>query len=197
MTVDEELSHLEEGIRRLKIEYDVYFGGGAKKPPADTEWRVQSTIKRFSDGHGMNFGQRFRFNTLSQRYALYNSLWQQKLKIKEEGYRRPQDAALGIAGMRVEEQQAAQAAMRKKGAQAFRIDLADPESDHAEVERLFNAMIEMRKRAGMQPTGTLNSFKMFVAMKTSQIRNDFKCDRVEYSVELDGDQVRLKAKAKT
>jgi hypothetical protein len=28
MTVDEELSLLENSIRQLKIEYDVYFGGG-------------------------------------------------------------------------------------------------------------------------------------------------------------------------
>ncbi len=49
MTVDEESSLLEETVRRLKIEYDVYFGGGSKKPPADTEWRVQSIIKKYSD----------------------------------------------------------------------------------------------------------------------------------------------------
>ena len=60
MTVDEELSMLEESLRRLKIEYDVYFGGGAKKPPADTVWRVESILKKYSDGHKMNFAQRFR-----------------------------------------------------------------------------------------------------------------------------------------
>jgi len=114
MTVDEELSLLENSIRQLKIEYDVYFGGGAKKPPADTEWRVNSFLKKYSDGKGMNFSQRFRFNTLQQKFALYNSLWQQKLKIKEEGYRRPQDAVLGIAGMRIDEQQAAAEALAKK-----------------------------------------------------------------------------------
>ena len=40
MTVDEELNLLEDNMRRLKVEYDVFFGGGSKKPPADTEWRV-------------------------------------------------------------------------------------------------------------------------------------------------------------
>ena len=116
MTVDEELSQLEESIRRLKIEYDVYFGGGAKKPPADTVWRVEQILKKYSDGHKMNFAQRFRYSTLQQKYALFNGLWQQKLKIKEEGYRRPQDAKLGIAGMRVEEKEEAAEALAGKGA---------------------------------------------------------------------------------
>src|SRR5947209_13224375 len=116
MSVDEELSLLEESLRRLKIEYDVYFGGGAKKPPADTVWRVENILKKYSDGHRMSFAQRFRYNGLQQKYALFNGLWQQKLRIKEEGYRRPQDAALGIAGMRVEETEQAEAALAGRGA---------------------------------------------------------------------------------
>ncbi len=201
MTVDEELSHLEDAVRRLKVDYDVYFGGGSKRPPADAEWRVQSLLKKYSDGHGLNFSQRFRLNTISQRYALYFGLWQQKLKIKEEGYRRPQDAVLGISGMRIEEEHAARDAMRKKGIserpQPFVTDVADPDHDYANVESLFHAMTAMRQRAGQKATGSIDSFKIFVQMKTSQIRRDFNCERVEYSVELDGDQVRLKAKAKT
>src|SRR5690349_669050 len=138
MTVDEELSLLENSIRQLKIEYDVYFGGGSKKPPADTEWRVNNLLKKFSDGKGMNFSQRFRYNTLQQKFALYNSLWQQKLKIKEEGYRRPQDAVLGIAGMRVDEQQAAAEALAKKRREseeqgAFRTALSDVNTDQEEL----------------------------------------------------------------
>src|SRR5215813_2232749 len=35
-TVDEHLSRLEEDIRRLKIEFDIYFNGAAKRPPYDT-----------------------------------------------------------------------------------------------------------------------------------------------------------------
>src|SRR5437016_12839929 len=144
MTVDEELTLLEESLRRLKIEYDVYFGGGAKKPPTDTVWRVESILKKYSDGHKMNFAQRFRYNGLQQKYALFNGLWQQKLRIKEEGYRRPKDAKLGIAGMRVDEHQEAAEALAGKGqaeeAKAFRTEFSDVNDDHESVQSLFNAM---------------------------------------------------------
>ena len=138
MTVDEELTLLEDSIRRLKIEYDVFFGGGAKKPPADTEWRVTSLLKKYSDGHRMNFSQRFRYNSLQQKFALYNGLWQQKMKIKEEGYRRPQDAVLGIAGMRIDEEKAAAEALSRKNkaaedeaAKAFRTTCSDVHPLHS------------------------------------------------------------------
>ena len=100
MTIDEELNFLEENVRRLKVEYDVYFGGGARKAPTDLEWRVQGLIKKYSDSQKLTAQQRFKYNTMVQRYGTYSDLWRQKLRIREEGYRRPQDALLGIQGLR-------------------------------------------------------------------------------------------------
>ena len=197
MTVDEELSILEESIRRLKIEYDVYFGGGSKKPPSDTEWRVQSLIKKYSDGRSMSFSQRFRYNTITQRYALFSDLWRQKLKIKEEGYRRPQDAVLGIQGMRTEEAKEAEAVL-ESGMKPFSTTCSDVDKDHDRVQELFKAMIEAKQKAGDANAGAANydSFKAFVKKKTDQIRKDYGCHSVEYTVEMENGQVRLKAKAK-
>jgi hypothetical protein len=201
VTVDEELSLLEESVRRLKIEYDVYFGGGAKKPPADTEWRVQSLVKKFSDGHRLSFAQRFKYNSIVQKYSLYNALWQQKLKIKEEGYRRPQDARLGISGLRIDQEQAAAEALSGKvestEEKAFRTSCSDVNADHENVQRLFNAMMAAKSKAG-EPgaNASFDSFKAFVQKKTDQIRKDYGCHAVEYSVEMENGQVRLKAKAK-
>src|SRR5579864_9458521 len=112
VAIDDDLTQLDEYVRRLKGEYDVYFGGGSKKPPAETEWKVRNLLRKHSDGSNMNASQRFRFNTIQQRYALFAALWQQKLKIKEEGYRRPQDAVLGIQGLRTDQQHEAEAALK-------------------------------------------------------------------------------------
>ena len=198
MTIDEELNSLEENVRRLKIEYDVYFGGGNKRPPNDTEWRVKNSLKKFSDGTKLSFAQRFRFNTIQQRYAKYSDLWRQKATIKEEGYRRPQDAVLGISGMRREEEHAAAAALEGKPSdEPFKVACSNAAAEPELVKSLFNAMMEARKKAG-QPVdpNSFESFKKFVAGKTDQIRKEYGCHAVEYSVETQDGQVKLKAKAK-
>jgi len=199
LTVDEELNVLEESVRRLKIEYDVFFGGGSKKPPNDTEWRVQNLIRKFSDSSKLSFNQRFKYNGIAQRYALFSDLWRQKMKIKEEGYRRPQDAVLGISGMRREEEQAAAAALEAGATgQPFKIHCSDVETDHAAVKSLFDAMMDARKKAGQAvDPNSFDSFKAFVKKKTDQIRGESGCPGVEYSVEVQNGQVRLKAKAKS
>src|SRR5437868_5201560 len=200
MSVDEELSMLEESMRRLKIEYDVYFGGGAKKPPTDTDWRVQSIIKKYSDSGKMSFAQRFKFNSVVQRYAIFSDLWRQKMKIKEEGYRRPQDAVLGIQGMRTEQEHTAEESLKQSQPsepnRPFVTACSDVDADHEKVKSLYDAMISAKKNAGEQGSANFDSFKAFVKKKTDQIRKDYGCHAVEYSVELENGQVRLKAKAK-
>jgi hypothetical protein len=203
VTIDEELNVLEDSVRRLKIEYDIYFGAGSKRPPNDLEWRVQTLLKKFGENKKLSFPQRYRYNTLANRYALFSDLWRQKLKIKEEGYRRPQDKVLAIQGMRTEEERAAAAALERsttveKTPEAFKVAWSDPEGETTKVKALFDAVIDARTKSGDANAGNANfdSFKAFVKKKTDQIRKDYGCHAVEYSVEIDSGQVRLKAKAK-
>lgn len=198
MTVDDELNILEETVRRLKIEYDIFFGGGSKKPPSDTEWRVQNLIRKYSDSGKLSYAQRFKYNGIAQRYALFSDLWRQKMKIKEEGYRRPQDAVLGISGLRHEQEVAAAAALETaSAAQPFKIAFSDIDADQTAVKSLFDAMMEAKKKAGLPAdSNSFDSFKTFVKKKTEQIRGQYGCSGVEYSVEVQDGQVKLKAKAK-
>ena len=200
MAIDEELSVLEDQLRRLKVEYDMYFGGGSKKPPAELEWKVKNLLKKFSDGHRMNYAQRFRYTTLQQRYALHNALWQQKLIIKEEGYRRPQDAVLGIQGLRSDEEHEAAKALKHHGSvpadRPFTASLTDG-AEATQVESLFQALTEARKKAGENNTANLDSFKKFVKQKTAQLQKEYGCKAVEYSVELQNGHAKIKAKPKT
>src|SRR5258708_23425643 len=103
VTIDEELNLLDSQLRRLKIEYEIYFSNPTKKPPTDVEWKVLSLLRKFSDGSRISFSQRYRYNEIAQRYAIYSDLWPKKSRIREEGYRRPQDALLSVQGVRPEE----------------------------------------------------------------------------------------------
>lgn len=206
MTVDEELNALDDAVRRLKVEYDIFFGGGSKKPPMDSDWRVQSLIKKYSDSQKLTFPQRFKYNTIAQRYAIYTDLWRQKMKIKEEGYRRPQDAVLGIQGMRGSEEHAAAEALATGSGGApsaadaperFHVVCSDPEMNDGVIRALYDVMLASRKQVGdTAPAGSFESFKTFMKRKTAQLRKEYGCESVEYSVELQDGQVRLKAKAK-
>lgn len=207
MTVDEELNLLDQNLRRLKIEYEIYFNNPTKKPPTDIEWKVLAMLRKFSDGSRMGFNQRFRYNEMAQRYAIYSDLWRKKTRIREEGYRRPQDAILSVQGVRPAEEHEPQhpvvygiahdkaAGTRKK---PFTVQCSDAVGERDKVELLFRELVEAKKQNGesVADNANLDSFKSFVAKKTEQIRKQYGCHTVEYSVEMQEGHVRLKAKAK-
>ncbi len=208
MTTDEELNVLETQLRRLKIEYEIFFSNPNKKPPTDIEWKVLALLRKFADGGRMNFSQRFRYNEMAQRYAIYSDLWRKKSRIREEGYRRPQDAILSVQGVRSEEEtkphhhpvygiskSAAAAASTSNTSQPF--TMHEDEAGREQLERLYNTLVAAKKKAGENVSGSLDSFSSFVQKKTDQIRKQYGCQDVEFSVEVADGQVKLKAKAKT
>ncbi len=189
MTIDEELALLEDSFRRLKIEYDIYFAGGSKKPPVDTESRVQTLIKRHTENGRLSFSQRFKLNGLAQRYAVFSDLWRRKLRIKDEGYRRPQDTLLGVGGFgHVDEKKPAAAELEPESFVLFT-------NDAIEVVALYEAVVRARETVG-QPLGAFDSFAAFVQKKSHQIRDHYKCQAVEYTVMVRDGQVQLKARAR-
>jgi hypothetical protein len=215
VTTDEELKLLEEQLRRLKIEYEMFFNNPAKRPPTDVEWKVLSLIRKFSDGSRMSFPQRFRYNEMAQRYAVQSDLWRKKMRIREEGYRRPYDAMLSVQGVRVPEEREAKHhpvyglartntnndlstdAEPPIGNQPFSVQCSGTLAERAQVESLFKALTEAKQKSGESVSGTLNSFANFVRKKTGEIRKEYGCDSVVYSVEVEDGRVKLTAKAKT
>jgi alkanesulfonate monooxygenase SsuD/methylene tetrahydromethanopterin reductase-like flavin-dependent oxidoreductase (luciferase family) len=209
VTTDEELNVLDSQLRRLKIDYEIYFSNPTKRPPTDIEWKVLSLLRKFSDGGRMTFSQRYRYNDMAQRYAVYSDLWRKKSRIREEGYRRPQDALLSVQGVRTAEEDlkpqhhpvygvshAAAAAPGAASSQPFTLHSVD-QAEREQVERLYNTLVAAKKKAGENVTGSIDSFTTFVQKKTEQIRKQYKCENVEYSVEISEGGVKLKAKAKT
>jgi len=213
VTIDEELTVLDSQLRRLKIEYEIYFSNPTKRPPTDIEWKVLSLLRKFSDGNRMSFSQRFRYNEIAQRYAIYSDLWRKKNRIREEGYRRPQDALLSVQGVRVEEHvpehkvygvghaatasAAAAATSAAEEKKPFSMQCADARAERDQVQKLYQALTDAKKRSGEAVAGNVDSFTAFVQKKTEQIRKQYGCEAVEYTVEMQNGQVKLKAKAKT
>ena len=191
MTADEELVLLEDSFRRLKIEFDVYFAGGAKKPPVDTESRVQSMIRRNMESSHLTFTQRFRLNAIAQKYAVFSDLWRRKARIKEEGYRRPEDTLLGVGGFGHLDAPKPHAVVEDGQPESFLILT----SDVSEVVALYEAVVRAREATG-QPLGAFDAFASFVQLKSNQIRTQFRCKAVEYTVMVEGGQVKLKARAR-
>ena len=84
VSLDKQLNRVEDDIRKLKIEFDIYFNGNSKRPPLEARARLESLIRRVSDTRRMTYAQRYQLSMLVSRYASYRELWRRLLKAKGE-----------------------------------------------------------------------------------------------------------------
>lgn len=84
VSFDKQLARLEDDIRKLKIDFDIYFNGTSKRPPLEARARVEAFIRRVSDSRTISYAQRYQLSTLVSRYASYRELWRRSLRAKGE-----------------------------------------------------------------------------------------------------------------
>jgi len=215
-TIDEDLGQIERDIRTLKIEYEQFFGGGRKRPPADTQWRAESLIRRYNERTGeLSFAQRFRFNNLAQTYAKYQDMWRKKVIQKESAAQQHHfgAAAKAIEAERARKTAASQVPITSAGSSSashsdsagngaaisqrpavFALSLSDPEHEKEKIYVLYEKLIEARTQAGQRSGApSLKDFENFVREKTKDLK-DKGGRKVEYSVNIENGRVKLKAR---
>ncbi|HEX7998430.1 MAG TPA: MXAN_5187 C-terminal domain-containing protein [Pyrinomonadaceae bacterium] len=183
-TIDEQLKRLEEDIRRLKIEFDIYFNGASKRPPYDTKSRVETIIKRIADDRTLSFAQRYFYNSLVARFTSFRELWRRTMQDREEG-REPAGAA------RTHKRNEA-----KQPQPRSNFVCADAHKDVETVRNLYDALVDAKARCG-EPTDDLSfpRFHHLIATKTDKLKEHLGCERVRFSVGIEDGRVSFKAKA--
>jgi hypothetical protein len=185
-TIEEQLVRLDEDIRKLKIEYDVFFNGASKRAPFDTKSRVEMQIKRIADERKLTYAQRYRYNSLVARYVALRDLWRRNTQEREEG-RDPVAAARAALGMTNE-------SVEKERLASF--VCADGRDDKETVKSLYDALIEAKKGCGESVDDfSFNKFQKMIASKTDALKERLGCERVRYSIYTEGGRVAFKAKA--
>lgn len=80
--IDKQISKLEDDVRKLKIDFDIYFNGATKRPPLEARARLESYIKRVSDNRALTYSQRYQLNAIISRFTSYRELWRRTLRAR-------------------------------------------------------------------------------------------------------------------
>lgn len=190
--IDEELNQFEKDIRQLKIEYEQYFGGGKKRPPADIEWRIELVIKRHGDrGAAMNYSQRFRYTNLQQTFARYKDIFHKRMRRREEG---TVERHWGAAARMIANERAAK---KRRSLEPVAVACIDPAREPKKVDAIYNAFLECRASAGESTEGmSRGKFEMFLKRKIEELRKQNGNAEVEFVADVEGGKARLRARIK-
>lgn len=183
-SVDEQLTRLEDDIRRLKVEFDIFFSGGSKRPPYDTKGRVETLLKRLGDDRTLTFAQRYRYNSLTARYNAFRDLWRRTMQGREEG-RDPASAARAQAKTQTNSE-----------IEPVSIVCRDPHKEIEVVKSLYSSLLEAKQKCGEPIEGfSFPKFHRLVAQQSDGLKEKSGCKRVKFSVSVEDGHVSFKAKA--
>jgi hypothetical protein len=181
-TADEQLTRLEDDIRRLRIEFDIFFNGAAKRPPYDTKGRVETLLKRLGDDRTLTYAQRYRYTSLGARYNAFRELWRRTMQGREEGRDPASNARAHV----------------KKGAvetEPVSVVCGDAHKELDVVKSLYASLIGAKQRCGEVTEGfSFPKFHRLVAQKADGLKQKTGCERVRFSVSVEDGHVSFKAK---
>ena len=79
------LDDLQKQMDRCKVLFEQYFLGIQRTAPGQLHVDLERRIRKLTQLHIRNTGQRFRFTTLSQRFTSYNTYWKRTMRQIEAG----------------------------------------------------------------------------------------------------------------
>lgn len=83
--IAELLDDLQKRMDRCKVMFEQYFLGIQKTAPSQLQIELERRIRKLTQTHISNTGLRFRFTTLSQKFASYNTYWRRTMRQIENG----------------------------------------------------------------------------------------------------------------
>jgi hypothetical protein len=172
---DRQIDEMENAINLLKREFEKYFGGGSKKPPTDDQTKLEKAIKKYIGAPGLNYAQRFRYQSLVARFNTYNELWNKQLRMKEEG-----KFQTGPQGAPVHAHKTSTEKKSKKD---------NP------LESVYNDYLANREKTGEgAPPLNFEGFTQVVSKQREALINKFHCKDVKFYVTVEDGKTKLKAK---
>jgi len=82
---EQQMIYLEAEIRRLEAEFNMFFAGRLPRPPWETRAKVNALVKKHDQSYIRNTADRFRFESLQNRYQKFLELWERQMTNRELG----------------------------------------------------------------------------------------------------------------
>ena len=181
---DQDLADLEEGLRRLKVEYHIFFNGNRKKPPDDLRMRVERIVKKLSECTDMSYSQRFRYSTLITRFYVYRDLWRRKQQEYEMGVETKAEPKAPVSP---------QPAGSPR--EMVQISIADPKAEEEKVRTLYDSLMRLKKSESQETNLSYQQFAKYIATQTHGIREKYGCSKVAFTIAMEEDAIRFTAAA--
>ena len=200
----EQLKRIESDIRKLKIQYDLYFVGSSPRPPNDQRDMVKKAIRQFEGVPMRNAADRFFYNALVNKFRAFSELWNKGVRKREEGPRiHPLATRAAHTAARTETGGTFRPAVgasartprgRTPGTKpdSWRIPIG--RRDEASLKSLYQSFITAKENAGDKKRPSFDAFAREIDKHTAALKGKGNCEAIDFKIQCKDKKVSIKAK---
>lgn len=194
----EMVARLDEQLRQLKNQYDMFFAGNRPLPPVEDRRRFDRAIRELETIRIRDNATRFRFTNVMNKYTLYRELWSRQMREREEG---PRDYRKRVAALQGEGAPNPAQRRASAGAAARRVTSSDGQSyiklngsgDAEELVALHQELSEARQKTGAGNI-SLEKFSTMIDTQVQGLKKKYGERDIGFRVDVENGKVKLKAK---
>jgi hypothetical protein len=209
LTFEQELRRIDEEIKKLKIQFDLYFIGTNPKPPTDQRDALEKLIKKYQNA-SKSVAERFLYNAVVNKFNAYSELWLKSLRNKEEGVRihplaarhahlsaqpetggslQPGTAAAAHSG---NGGRGRPAPKPPQGPRSVRVPTGG--RDESALRVLYQDFIAAKDRVGDRRRPTFDAFAREIARHAATLKGRIDCEAIDFTIYSSDNKVSIKGK---
>lgn len=184
--LNSKLDEIERSIFRIKVAYEKYFNGIERFEPLKELEDLKRTIRDIMITPIQNTQQRYRFTQLKARLSSLEMYWKRNVSQMERGVHPKQVFRANLKESQGQEAQRLQQERREQQKMERQIE-------ERNFRSVYDQLIDARRKTGQSTNISFDSVRETLKNQSRMIKSKFKCDDVQFRVEIQDGKPKMKA----
>ncbi len=180
------LDEIERSIFRIKVAYEKYFNGIERFEPLKELEDLKRTIRDIMVTPIRNTQQRYRFTQLKARLSSHEMYWKRNVSQMERGVHPKQVFRANLKESQTQEAQRLQLERRER-------QKMERQMEERRFRSVYDQLVDARRQTGQHTNISFDSVRDSLKKQSRMIKSKFKCDDVQFRVEIQDGKPKMKA----
>ena len=184
--LNSKLDEIERSIFRIKVAYEKYFNGIERFEPLKELEDLKRLIRNMMTSPIRNTQQRYRFTQLKARLSSQEMYWKRNVSQMERGVHPKQVFRANLKESNSQEAQRLQRERREN-------QKMERQMEERRFRYVYDQLVDARRQTGQSTDISFDSVKSTLKKQSRMIKSKFKCDDVQFRVEIQNGKPKMKA----
>ena len=184
--LNSKLDEIERSIFRIKVSYDKYFNGIERFEPLKELEDLKRLVRSMMTNPIRNTQQRYRFTQLKARLSSQEMFWKRNVSQMERGVHPKQVFRANLKESQSNEAQRLQRERREN-------QKMERQMEERRYRTVYDQLVNARRQTGQSTDISFDSVRNTLQKQSRMIKSKFKCDDVQFRVEIQNGKPKMKA----